>query len=166
MSTSTSNTGHLELGYRIRRANLEACGGLMIFPHDLGVFCIPLEEADHLAHAYRRYLWASGILDWRTDPGCHEQLFECDQQTLLFFHERNQSRFIKGEFSLEAAIEFVWLEAKVSLTLSIRWCMMMEFVTYEDQRHEIMRKERESCLVGNSECDDPLSTRKECADDG
>jgi len=67
-------------------------------------------------------------------------LYECDHQSLIFYHERTGSLFIKGEFSLEAAIEFVWLEAKVPKSLAIRWCMMMEYVSYEDQRSSEQRK--------------------------
>jgi len=109
MSTSFQEARTIELGYRIRRANLEACGGLMIFPHDLETFCI-------------------------------QQLYDCDHQSLVFYHERTGSLFIKGEFSLEAAIEFVWLESKVRKSLAIRWCMMMEYVSYEDQRSDEQRK--------------------------
>ena len=140
MSTSFQEARTIELGYRIRRAKLEACGGLMIFPHDLETFCIPIEHADFLAHAYKRYLWAAGILDWPSETESHQQLYDCDHQSLIFYHERTGSLFIKGEFSLEAVIEFVWLEAKVPKSLAIRWCMMMEYVSYEDQRSDEQRK--------------------------
>jgi len=140
MSTSFQEARTIELGYRIRRANLEACGGLMIFPHDLETFCIPIEHADFLADAYKRYLWAAGILDWPSETETAQQLYDCDHQSLVFYHERTGSLFIKGEFSLEAAIEFVWLESKVRKSLAIRWCMMMEYVSYEDQRSDEQRK--------------------------
>lgn len=144
MSTLNPDPQALELGYRIRRAQLEACGGLTIFPHDLETFCIPIEQADCLADAYKRYLQASGILEWSPEAENHHQLYECDQQTLIFFHERTRTPFVKGAFSLEAAIEFVWMEAKVPKSLAIRWCMMMEYVSYEDQRTEELRNRKES----------------------
>lgn len=143
MSTYGPNSQTLELGYRIRRAKLEACGGLLVFPHDLETFCIPIEQADYLADAYRRYLQASGILQQHSETENHTELFACDQQSLLFFHERTHSPFIEGEFSLEAAIEFVWMEAKVEKHLAIRWCMMMEYVSYEDQRTDELRRQKQ-----------------------
>lgn len=129
MSTST-----LQLGYRIRRATLETCGGLYIFPHDLGAFCIPIQYADIFADAYKRYLWASRILNYEGDPDWDEQVYECDRQSLAFFHERNNLPFEDGIFCLEAAVEFVWLETKLPKSMAIRWCMMMEYVSFEDQR--------------------------------
>ncbi len=149
MSTSFQNARMVELGYRIRRANLEACGGLMIFPHDLGTFCIPIEHADFLADAYKRYLWAAGILEMAVETEDHKQLYECDLQYLQFIHERIGSPFIKGEFFLETAIEFVWLEAKVDQSLAIRWCMMMEYVSYEDQRTDYLRQHNENSGTTN-----------------
>ena len=124
----------LELGYRIRRAKLDECEGLSIFSHDLDSFCIPFEHADTLAKAYKRYLVATDILDWAEDLGCNEQQFENDRCLLGFFHERDNTPFVQGEFSLAAAIEFVWLEADVPVELGIRWCMMMEFIIWQDQR--------------------------------
>ena len=135
MSTST-----LQLGYRIRRAELETCGGLMIFPHDLDTFCIPLQYAETLADAYKRYLWASKILNYEGDPDWDEQVSECDGYSLAFYHERTSTSFEEGVFCLEAAIEFVWLETKLSQPIAVRWCMMMEFVSYEDQRLEQKRR--------------------------
>ena len=77
---------------------------------------------------------ATGILAWAEDPECDEQQFECDRCLIGFFHERDSSNFVSGEFALAAAIEFVWLEAEVSVELSTRWCMMMEFIIWQDQR--------------------------------
>ncbi len=150
MNTSSPNT-HLELGYRIRRANLEACGGLTIFPHDLKTFCIPKEQANYLADAYKRYLCASGILEWQFDTENHRQLHECDRQSLVFFHERTGTSFVKGEFALEAAIEFVWMEARVPKHLAIRWCMMMEYVSYEDQRTDELRNRKADNATDDAE---------------
>ena len=144
MSTLHPDPQILELGYQIRRAKLEACGGLVIFPHDLETFCIPIEHADCLADAYKRYLQTSGILEWDSESESRHELYECDRQTLIFFHERTHTPFIEGEFSLEAAIEFVWMEAKVPTSLAIRWCMMMEYVSYEDQRTEELRNRKEN----------------------
>ena len=77
---------------------------------------------------------ATGIVDWAEDPECDEQQFECDRCLIGFFHERDSSNFVSGEFALAAAIEFVWLEAEVPVELGIRWCMMMEFIIWQDQR--------------------------------
>jgi len=154
MSTSLQEARSIELGYRIRRAKLEACGGLMIFPHDLDTFCIPIEQADYMADAYKRYLWASGILECQLETEDHRQLYECDHQSLQFTHERTGSPFIEGEFSHEAAIEFVWMEAKVSKALAIRWCMMMEYVSYEDQRTDELRKRKAEGETSNASTDE------------
>ena len=124
----------LDLGYRIRRAKLDECEGLSVYSHDLDSFCIPIERADGLATAYKRYLVATGILDWAEDRHCDEQQFEADRYLLGFFHERDNTPFVLDEFSLAAAIEFVWLEAEVPIELGIRWCMMMEFIIWQDQR--------------------------------
>ena len=144
MSTIIPDAQTLELGYRIRRATLEACGGLMIFPHDLETFCIPIEHADCLADAYKRYLQTSGILEWDSESESRHELYECDRHMVGFHHERTGSPFIEGEFSLEAAIEFVWMEAKVEKRLAIRWCMMMEYVSYEDQRIDELRHRKDA----------------------
>ena len=135
MSTST-----LQLGYRIRRAELETCGGLMIFPHDLDIFCIPIQYAEILADAYKRYLLASKILNHEGDPDWDEQVYDCDRHSIAFYHERTDTPFENGVFCLEAVIEFLWLETKLDQAVAIRWCMMMEFVSYEDQRLEEKRR--------------------------
>ena len=134
------STSYLQLGYRIRRAKLETCGGLLILPHDLDAFCIPIQYAEILADAYKRYLWASQILNYEGDPDWDEQVYECDRQSLAFYHERTNTPFEEGVFCLEAAIEFVWLESKLDQSIAVRWCMMMEFVSYEDQRLEEKRR--------------------------
>lgn len=144
MDMHSSKTGHLKLGYKIRRATLETCGGLMIFPHDLTTFAIPIQYAELLADTYKRYLWASGILDFEGDPDWDEQVFQCDRQTLAFHHERKgHSDTDKqgppigdGVFCLNAAIEFVWMETKLDKAIAVRWCLMMEYISYQDQRLE------------------------------
>ena len=124
----------LDLGYNVRRAKLNECGGLTVFSHDLDCFCIPFSHADRLASAYKRYLAAVEILDWFEELTCNEQQVECDRHSIGFFHDRDNTEFVPGEFSLAAAIEFVWLEAGVSVELAIRWCMMMEHIIWQDNR--------------------------------
>lgn len=157
MSTSFHEARTIELGYRIRRAKLEACGGLMIFPHDLETFCIPIEHADFLADAYKRYLCAARILECNFETEDHRQLYECDHQYLQFIHERTGAPFIEGEFSLETSIEFVWLEAKVDKALAIRWCMMMEYVSYEDQRSDELRKRKSEVETSDASDDENIT---------
>lgn len=148
------NISNLELGYRIRRLVLEPCGGarialplkneqsLIIFPHNMKAFAIPYEYAACLALAYKRYLMASGILDWSKfkaeefddDHNYDEEAFLYDRTTLSLFHQANGVPLKESMFNLDAAIEFVEQETNLARTLAIRWCMMMEYITFEDQR--------------------------------
>jgi len=41
-------------------------------------------------------LWATGIPDWPTENENHQQLYDCDHQSLIFYHEQAGSFFIKG----------------------------------------------------------------------
>ena len=131
----------LDLGYSVRRAKLDECGGLTVFSHNLDCFCIPHGHADRLAAAYKRYLAGAEILDWLVDFSCNEQQVECDRHSIGFFHDRDKTKFVPGEFHLAAAIEFVWLEAGVSVELAIRWCMMMEYIIWQDNR-QLEKSER------------------------
>jgi len=130
----------LELGYTVRRAKLDHCDDLNVFSHDLDMFCIPLECADLLAEAYKKYLIGAGILNWVDDHHFEEENFIEYQCTIEFFCEKEKSKFVPGEFSLGAAINFAWLEAKVPQSLAIRWCMMMEYLIWQDQRLEEKEK--------------------------
>jgi len=128
------NSSTLNLGYTVRRAIREPRDGLHVFSHDIGTFCIPAKHAQFLAVVYKRYLWASGILNWRSDPTCDAELYECDRLSLSFIHERSNRVIADGQFYLEDAIEFVEVESGISKAFAIRWCMMMEYITHEDQR--------------------------------
>ncbi len=128
------NSSTLNLGYTVRRAIREPRDGLHVFSHDIGTFCIPAKHAQLLADVYRRYLLASGILDWRCDPYCDAELYDCDRLSLSFINERSNRMVADGQFYLEDAIEFVEIESGLSKALATRWCMMMEYVTHEDQR--------------------------------
>lgn len=138
----------LDLGYNVRRAKLDECDGLKVCAHNMDSFCIPMSHADRLASAYKRYLAGAEILDWFEDFSCDEQQVECDRHSICFFHDRDKTEFVPGEFHLAAAIEFVWLEAGVSVELAIRWCMMMEYIIWQDNRQldksERIRRDRES----------------------
>ncbi|MCP4099367.1 MAG: hypothetical protein GY748_24355 [Planctomycetaceae bacterium] len=148
----------LNLGYNVRRAKLDECGGLTVFSHDLDCFCIPVSHADRLASAYKRYLAGAEILDWYKDFSCNEQQVECDRYSIGFFHDRDKTEFVPGEFSLAAAIEFVWLEAGVSDELALRWCMMMEYIIWQDNRlsekSELAQRDPESHEPGNDELEE------------
>ena len=148
------NSRNLELGYKIRRLVLEPHGGarvalpfadneaLIVFPHDLKAFAIPYEYAECLAEVYKRYLIASGILDWAklgVDEGDDNRNYDeeavlYDRTTLSLFHHFKGILFIESVFNLDVAIEFVEQEANLARTLAIRWCMMMEYISFEDQR--------------------------------
>jgi len=133
----------LNLGYTVRRAIRDDRDGLRVFSHDLGTFCIPEKHALLLANAYKRYLCAAGILDWRDHLEGGEKLdakslHDGDRHALSFIQERrgivtdNQS--LDGLFHQEEAIEFVETETDLQKALVIRWCMMMEYITHEEQR--------------------------------
>ncbi len=130
----------LDLDYKVRRAKLDHCEGLKVFPHDLDCMCIPIQHADRLAKAYKRYLAGAGMLDWRDDPDCDEQEVECDRFLIGFFHERDKTPFIPGEFHLGAAIDFIFFEAQVSSQVATRWCMLMEYLIWQDQQMEAKRE--------------------------
>jgi len=132
------NSSILNLGYTVRRAIRDNRDGLHVFSHDLGTFCIPQKHALPLADAYERYLSAAGILDWQNDPEKNEEQYIGDCHALAFIRETrgasadNQS--LHGLFHLEEAIEFVEAETDLQKPLVTRWCMMMEYITHEDQR--------------------------------
>lgn len=148
------NSRNLELGYKIRRLVLEPHGGarvalpftgeeaLIVFPHDLKAFAIPNEYAACLAETYKRYLIASGILDksqftaseGADDTNYDDEAILYDRTTLSLFHHYKGISFIESMFNLDVAIEFVEQEANLARTLAIRWCMMMEYISFEDQR--------------------------------
>lgn len=153
----------LDLGYKVRRAKLDHCESLIVFSHDLDTFCIPLQFADRLAETYKRYLIGAGILDWVDDSFCDEQDFEDYRCTIKFFCEKEKVVFVPGEFSLGAAIDFIWLEAKLSQDLVIRWCMMMEFLVWQDHRYEVKR-EREKNEVPSVSIDEDDQIKMEGGD--
>ena len=128
----------LNLGYTVRRAIRDDRDGLHVFSHDLGTFCVPQKHALPLANAYERYLSAAGILDWRNHPDCDEERYEGDCHALAFIRESrgasDDHQSLHGLFHLEEAIEFVEVETDLQKALVIRWCMMMEYITHEDQR--------------------------------
>lgn len=125
----------LDLGYTVRRAKLDDCEGLSVFAHDIDTFCIPIDQADRLARAYKRYLIAAGIIDetdnlsWEDD-----QRIDRDRHMMGFYHERVKTPFVRGEFHLGAVIDFVVFEAPTTLDIAVRWCMMMEYIIWNDQR--------------------------------
>ncbi len=131
----------LELGFKVRRGKFDYCDGLFVHAHDLTSFCIPVEDADRLSETYKQYLVGCGCLDWKDLPQYDEQVFECDKHTIGFFHERDKSAFVAGAFHLGAAIDFVQCESSLPIVIAIRWCMMMEFIFWQDQRLE-ERQER------------------------
>ena len=150
-------TLNLALGFSIRRNPLETLGGarsalpcndgdsLIIFPHDLKAFAIPSEHVSCLAELYQRYLIASGILDCSVETAqlsFDEEALSYDHTTLCLIHEDLKLPFKKSAFNLDAAINFVEQESGLSRTLAIRWCMMMEWITHEDQRASELRNRR------------------------
>ncbi len=137
------DNSNINLGYTVRRAIRDKRDGLRVFRHDLSTFCIPQSKANQLSYFYRRYLWASGILDEGFDPDCDYELYQCDRQSLQFIHKRTKRELIDGHFFLEDAIEFVEAESGLPKALVIRWCMMMEYITYEDQRLALIPKNQE-----------------------
>ena len=147
-------TSNLILGFTINRDPLETLGGarsalpcpdedsLIIFPHDLKAFAIPKEHVPCLAELYQRYLIASGILDCSAETAetCDDENLSYDHTTLCLIHEDLKVPFKKNAFNLDTAINFVEQESGLSRTLAIRWCMMMEYITHEDQRARKLRK--------------------------
>ena len=149
---------NLNLGYHIRRDVLEPCGGarvalpcidanaLIIFPHDLKAFAIPHEHVATLASTYQRYLIASYIFTrsvvtsqpYEGDVILDEEALIYDRTTLVLIHKALGIPFEEGAFNLDAAIGFIEEEAALSKMLAIRWCMMMEYITFEDQRIDMM----------------------------
>jgi len=139
----------LNLGYTVRRAIRDNRDGLHVFSHDLGTFCISEKYALLLANAYKRYLCAAGILDWRDHLEGDEKLdakclYDGDRNALAFIQERRgvvaDHQSLDGLFHLEEAIEFVETETDLQKALVIRWCMMMEYITYEDQRLSVVHQ--------------------------
>ncbi len=149
---------NLNLGYHIRRDILEPCGGarralpcidanaLIIFPHDLKAFAIPHEYVAILADTYRRYLIAAYIFSCSIitsdsaadEPDRNEEALIYDHTTLVLIHKAFGVPFEKGAFNLDAAIGFIEEEANLSKIIAIRWCMMMEYITFEDQRIDML----------------------------
>ena len=154
---------NLILGFAVKRNPLETLGGarsalpcpdedsLIVFQHDLKAFAIPSEHVSSLAEIYRRYLIASGILDSSAEAAetCDDEELSYDHTTLCLIHKDLKVPFKEGAFNLDAAINFVEQEAGLSRTLAIRWCMMMEYITHEDQRAKKLRKRQ--CPDGTSD---------------
>lgn len=136
----------LQLGYKVRRAKLDGCDELYVHSYDLDLFCIPVQYASRLAEAYKNYLIAAGILDWENDPLQDEQEVICNQHSLEFYHERDKSKFVIGEFHLGAAVEMIYFSSKLPQELVIRWCMMMEYITWEDQRREERQEVKDNTI--------------------
>lgn len=151
---------NLILGYTIKRDVLEQMGGarlalptidersLIVFPHDMKAFAIPYEHVADLAEVYQRYLISSRILDCSAlldgnldcDLQTHdEEVLHYDHTSLLLIHETLKVPFKDKAFNLDAAISFVEQEANLSKILAIRWCMMMEYISFEDQRCDVLR---------------------------
>jgi len=160
-------TSNLILDFRINRDLFETLRGarsalpcanhdsMIVFPHDLKAFAIPAEHVSCLAETYQRYLVASGILNCSSlapeqqdselgthQPDYDEEQLSYDQTTLCLIHGALKVPFKKSAFNLDAAINFVEQETNLSRTLAIRWCMMMEYVSYEDQRTDELRKRK------------------------
>lgn len=162
---------NLNLGYHVRRDVLEPCGGartalpcidaqsLIVFPHDLKAFAIPHEHADSLAATYRRYLIASYIFNrsiieangFCDDMEQNEETLIYDRTTLVLIHKAFGIPFKEGAFNLDAAIGFVEEETNLSKILAIRWCMMMEYITFEDQRIDMLLK-NDDCSNTHESC--------------
>ena len=164
------NSSILNLGYTVRRAIRDDRDGLHVFSHDLGTFCIPQKHALPLANAYKRYLCAAGILDWQNDPEKNEELHIGDCHALALIREsrgaaaNNQS--LHGLFHLEEAIEFVEAETDLQKALVIRWCMMMEYITHEDQRRAFLMSANNPPSVEPDYSDDPQATESEVTNHG
>ncbi len=172
---------NLNLGYHIRRDVVEPCGGarialpcidanaMIVFPHDLKAFAIPHEHVATLAATYQRYLVASYIFNrsvitsptYEGDADLDKEALIYGRTTLVLIHKAFGIPFEKGAFNLDAAIGFVEGEANLSKIIAIRWCMMMEYITFEDQRVEILLNQK-------SDAQDILDNESELAggDDG
>jgi len=148
---------NLILGFSVTRNPLETLGGarsalpcpdedsLIVFQHDFKAFAIPTGHVSCLAELYRRYLIASGILDCSVkaaESGYDEEALSYDHTTLHLIHKDLKVPFKNGAFNLDAAINFVEQESALSRTLAIRWCMMMEYITHENQRAKALRKRK------------------------
>jgi len=155
---------NLILGFAVKRNPLETLGGvrsalpcndgdsLIIFPHDLKAFAIPPEHVVCLKELYQRYLIASGILDctFEAVESCgDDEGLSYDYTTLCLIQKDLRVPFKESGFNLDAAINFVEQESGLSRTLAIRWCMMMEYITHEDQRARKLRKRQ--CSDGTSD---------------
>ena len=164
------NSSILNLGYTVRRAIRDDRDGLHVFSHDLGTFCIPQKHAPPLANAYERYLSAAGILDWQNEPEKNEELYIGDCHALAFIRESrgastdNQS--LDGLFHLEEAIEFVEVETDLQKALVIRWCMMMEYITHEDQRPTLLISANNPPSVDPDYSDDSQAIENEVINHG
>lgn len=175
---------NLNLGFYIRRDVLEPCGGarialpsidanaLIIFPHDLKAFAIPHEHVTVLADTYRRYLVASSIFDksivvsdkLQGEQNDDEEALMYDHTTLVLIHKAFGVPFEEGVFNLDAAIGFVEEEAGLSKTLAIRWCMMMEYISFEDQRIDTLLNSK--AYNGSDETVAKAATIHPCIDTG
>ena len=150
---------NLYLGCTLRRDVFETIGGarlalpcadkdsLIVFRHDLKAFAIPTEHVACLSELYQQYLMASGILvcsDETAESCGDEEESNYDRTTLCLIHEDLKVPFKENAFNLDAAINFIEQESDLSRTLAIRWCMMMEYITHEDQRDDALRKGKQS----------------------
>ena len=167
---------NINLGYYIKRDILEPYGGarsalpcidanaLIIFPHDLKAFAIPVEYAGVLSEAYQRYLIASGILNTSilvtsgNDPAFayDEEALSYDATTLALMHAALDVPVKKRAFNLDIAIGFVEEETGLSKTLAIRWCMMMEYISFDDQRLDMALSHKDSITNNNPFCQNEL----------
>jgi hypothetical protein len=174
---------NLNLGYRVRRDILEPCGGarvalpcidaqsLIVFPHDLKAFAIPHEHVVTLADTYRRYLIAAYIFSCSviTSDGVDDELDHSeeallyDRTTLMLIHQAFGVPFKEGRFNLDAAIAFLEEEANLSKTIAIRWCMMMEYITFEDQRLDALLKQQPHSQTNQSEIQEILNNEAKLA---
>ncbi|MBB4305129.1 hypothetical protein GGD81_004197 [Rhodobium orientis] len=128
------------LGYKIRRAELCYTDDLMVQELDLDWFCIPVDLADNLALAYKRYLAACGLFNEVLPDSRDDIRARSDRDHIEFLHERDGISFKIGRFELGPALKFLHLETGFPHDVCARWCMMMEFIIWQDE--ESKRKKR------------------------
>ena len=86
----------------------------------------------------------------------------------MLIHQAFGVPFKKGAFNLDAAIGFLEEEANLSKTISIRWCMMMEYITFEDQRVDMLLNHKPEIMADKPDLQAILGNQSELAggDDG
>ena len=79
-----------------------------------------------------------------------------DATTLALMHAAFDVPVKQGAFNLDIAIGFVEEETGLSKTLAIRWCMMMEYISFEDQRLDMALSQKDSITNNNPFCQSEL----------